>query len=194
MARGRAHALTATPTPEQIERERQVLELRQAGVTFEAISQRVGYTNRGQAHRAYTRALARVHYPEVQQARQLEAARLDRLQQAHWTKAIKGDADSTAQVLRIIDMRIKLLGLSHADGIAEREQRVNELQATLVAQTIRAVVDDLPLSDKQRTEALQSIAERVAGITHEDVADVPEPDDDDDHDTIPGELATTDQE
>lgn len=192
MARQRTHSLTATPSPEQLERERQVLELRQAGVDYATIADRVGFTNKGSAKRAFDRALARVHYPQVAQARDLEAARLDRLQAAHWSKALRGDDKATAQVLRIIDLRIRLLGLSHADGIAEREARVNELQAALMAQTIRAVVDDLPLTPEQRTDALRLIAERVAGITHADEADAPEPDDA--TPTISGELAapTTD--
>ena len=188
MARRRAHSLAATPTPEQLERERQVLELRQAGVDYATIADRVGFTNRGSAKRAFDRALARVHYPQVTQARDLEAARLDRLQAAHWSKALKGDDKATAQVLRIIDLRIRLLGLSHADGIAEREARVNELQAALMAQTIRAVVEDLPLTAEQQQDALRLIAERVAGITHADEAGAPEPEQD--HDTIPGQLAT----
>lgn len=184
MARQRAHALTATPSPEQLERERQVLELRQAGVTYAQIAERVGFANPGTAKRAFDRALARVHYPQVSQARDLEAARLDRLQAAHWTKALKGDDKATGHVMRIIDLRIRLLGLSHADGIAEREARVNELQAALMAQTIRAVIEDLPLTPDQRADALRTIATRVAGITTADEANAP-----DDPDTVPGELA-----
>lgn len=187
VARNRTHSLTATPSPEQLERERQVLELRQAGVDYATIAARVGYTNRGTAKRAFDRALARVHYPQVTQARDLEAARLDRLQAAHWSKALKGDDRSTGHVLRIIDLRIKLLGLSHADGVAERDARVNELQAALMAQTIRTVVDDLPLTEAQRKDALRLIAERVSGITRADEADVPDPQTDDD--IVRGELA-----
>ena len=189
MARARSHSLTATPSPEQLERERQVLELRQSGVTYAQIAERVGFTNPGSAKRAFDRALARVHYPEVTKARQLEADRLDRLQASRWAKALEGDDDAYDRVLRTIDLRIKLLGLSHADGIAEREARVNELQAALMAQTIRTVVDDLPLTPEQRTDALRLIAERVAGITHADEADAPDPDEEA-HDTIPGDLAT----
>ena len=129
----RAAALSAVPSPEQLERERRCLELRQAGVDFATIAEQVGYTHKGSAKRAYDRALARVHYPSAMEARELELTRLDRLQRAHWVKALQGDDKATAQVLRIIDMRVKLLGLSHADGLAERAARVNELQAALLA-------------------------------------------------------------
>lgn len=175
MARRANASRQAVPSPEQLERERKVLELRQAGAGFDQIAATVGFTNRGTAYRAYHRALARVHYPEANAARELEAARLDRLQAARWAKALAGDDKAFDQVMRVIDTRIRLLGLSHADGIAAREARVNELQAALMAQTIRAVVEELPLTPVQRDEALRTIAARVAGITAGDVADVPEP-------------------
>ena len=95
MARRANASRQAVPSPEQLERERKVLELRQAGVDFATIAEQVGYTHKGSAKRAYDRALARVHYPSAMEARELELTRLDRLQRAHWVKALQGDTDAT---------------------------------------------------------------------------------------------------
>lgn len=167
----RAHALSTVPSPEQLARERQVLELRQAGVDYQTIADRVGFTNKGSAKRAFDRALARVHYPQASEARELELSRLDRLQAAHWAKAIKGEEGATAQVLRIMDMRVRLLGLSHADGLAERAARVNELQAALLADMVRAALNEAGLSEEQRTAVTRAIAARVATLSPADEAD-----------------------
>lgn len=191
MARQRPNSLSKVPSPEQLEREARVLELRQAGLSFRHIAEQVGYANPSSSKRAFDRALARVHFPQVMEARELEAARLDRLQAARWAKALKGDDDAFDQVVKIIGLRMRLLGLTAADGIAEREARVSELQAALVAQTIRAVVEDLPLTEPQKRAALSSIASRVAGITEGDVANVPE---DDEGDLIAGRVVDPNEE
>lgn len=169
----RAAALSAVPSPEQLERERRCLELRQAGVDFATIAEQVGYTHKGTAKRAYDRALARVHYPSAMEARELELSRLDRLQRAHWVKALQGDDKATAQVLRIIDMRVRLLGLSHADGLAERAARVNELQAALLADTVRAALSEAGLSEEQRAAVTRAVAARVSQLAPTDEADAP---------------------
>ena len=169
----RAHALSTVPTPEQLDRERRCLELRQAGVDFATIAEQVGYTHKGSAKRAYDRALARVHYPSAMEARELELTRLDRLQRAHWVKALQGDVDATDRVLRVINMRVKLLGLSHADGLAERAARVNELQAALLADTVRAALSDAGLSDEQRVAVTRAIAAKVSQLAPTDEADAP---------------------
>lgn len=179
----RAHALSTVPSPEQLDRERRVLELRQAGVDFATIAERVGYTHKGTAKRAYDRALARVHYPSAMEARELELTRLDRLQAAHWAAALKGDVDATDRVLRVINMRVKLLGLSHADGLAERAARVNELQAALLADTVRAALEEAGLSEEQRAAVTRAISERVSRLAPTDEADAP----------IEGELVDDDE-
>ncbi len=47
----------------------------------------------------------------VEEYRELELARLDALQAAHWPQAVAGSVRSADLVLRVIDRRIKLLGL-----------------------------------------------------------------------------------
>lgn len=101
-----------TPKPEIIERERQVIELRRAGCTWDDIARQIGYANRKSAHEAFNRAMRRtLHDAGVDELRALEGERLDRLQRAVWTKAMNGDLPAVHTVLRVMERRAKLFGL-----------------------------------------------------------------------------------
>lgn len=100
-----------TPDPEVIERERQVLEFRRGGMTFDLIAERVGFSSGSGAHHAFRRALLRTLQEPAEAVRELEIDRLDRLQAAVWGNALKGDTRSVEAVLRIMARRASLLGL-----------------------------------------------------------------------------------
>ena len=108
--------------PETWDRERQVIELRRAGLTFDVIAQQVGYSNASGAHHAYRRALQRtLNEAGVDEMRQTELDRLDRLQRFAWTAAAQGDLKAIDAVLRIMQRRARLLGL---DAPARVQQEV----------------------------------------------------------------------
>ncbi len=98
-------------------REREALRLRMEGRTFREIGERLGTTESG-AWRAYMRALDRVRH-EIQEgarlALALELERLDALQRAIWDKAMEGDLRAVDRVLKIMDLRCRLLGLYKAE-------------------------------------------------------------------------------
>lgn len=98
-------------TEEDINRERQVLEYRRGGLTFDEIAQRVGYADPSGAHRAFKRALLRTLQQPADEMREVELDRLDRLQAAVWGSASKGDVKAVDSVLKIMDRRARLLGL-----------------------------------------------------------------------------------
>lgn len=101
-------------TPDRIiiaERERAALELRTEGVTFEVIARFVGYSHRGSAHRAVTRALAATVQEPADELRRLELERCDALQSAVWPKALEGDAEAVRACLRVMARRSQLLEL-----------------------------------------------------------------------------------
>jgi hypothetical protein len=114
------------PTDETLARERRVLELRRAGVSFDQIASTVGYTARGAAHKAFMRALSRTLVQPAQELRDLEADRLDRMQVQVWERALRGDDKAILTVLRIMERRARLLGLDHADGLAEKALAMTE--------------------------------------------------------------------
>lgn len=98
--------------PEQFDKENKVLELRRAGETWERIAAAVGYANASGAQKAYQRVVTRVQRESVDEIRDLELDRLDRLQRAYWTPAVvERDRRSAELVLKIMDRRARLMGL-----------------------------------------------------------------------------------
>jgi len=118
---------------ETYKKRQRVLELRRAGMTFDEIARRVGYSNRGGARKAYEAALADAGVsPTTEQTRALELDRLDRLQAALWPKAARGDLPSIDRVLKISEQRMRIEarpeGNDHAMRLAlERTVEKSEL-------------------------------------------------------------------
>jgi hypothetical protein len=101
-----------SPDPDLIEKERQVVELRRAGATYEECARAVGYATPQGAYLAYHRALKRTLLDAgADEARQVEIDRLDRLQRAAWPKALQGEVPAINSVLKIMERRSRLLGL-----------------------------------------------------------------------------------
>ena len=71
----------------------------------------MGYANRGTVHRVISEALKAQTVEAVDQLRNLELARLDKLQFGLWQKAMDGDVPSVISATRIIMARCHLLGL-----------------------------------------------------------------------------------
>jgi hypothetical protein len=94
-----------------VERQRQALELRLAGLTFEAIAQRIGYSNRSSAADAVTAALRATVQVPADDLRELECERLDSLLNAMWPKAVGGSHLAVDRCLAIMERRSRLLGL-----------------------------------------------------------------------------------
>jgi hypothetical protein len=95
-------------------RRANAIALRLAGMDYETIAQRLEYSSAGAASKDLCRTLRAYREEEeakVEEWRQLEGQRLDRLQAAAWAKAVKGDLKAIETVLKIISQRSKLLGL-----------------------------------------------------------------------------------
>lgn len=122
-----AHANPRKPKPEVLEAERQTLELRRAGVSFDVIAKRLGYASRGSAAAAVKRALARAVPEAADDVRELEVDRLDRLLFAVWPAAMKSDPKAIDQALKIAERRARLLGLDVPTTTAEIPPPKNKL-------------------------------------------------------------------
>ena len=92
-------------------RRARCVELALAGHSFDEIALQVGYQNRGTAWRAVQDALNSRIAEAVTEYRELELARLDAIQAAHWPQAVAGSVRAADLGLRVIDRRVKLLGL-----------------------------------------------------------------------------------
>jgi len=105
------------------------LELRKRGLTFEAIAQELGYATPASAYNAVMAALKEANREPVEEMRELEAARLDQLQERLSDKAgpDKDGVGIVDRLLRIMERRAKLLGLD-----AQREDAPVEIKGPLV--------------------------------------------------------------
>ena len=98
-------------------RQAKAVDLAKSGHDYDAIAKEVGYSNRGTAWRVVQKALTQRIADGVDELRQVELDRLDRLLKAHWGKALAGDLPSAHVVLRTIEQRTRLLGLEdHEKG------------------------------------------------------------------------------
>ena len=100
-------------TAKAIARYRQVrvVELVMAGWTYDAIAREVGFRSKGSVSKAFWRALSAREESNVRTYRALEVSRLDALQLCLWDRAMAGDVTAVSTILRIIDRRIRVLGL-----------------------------------------------------------------------------------
>jgi len=99
------------PDPVQLDREVKIIELRRAGMTWERIGKEVGYAGASGAYKAYQRAAERTIRPKLEELRDVELDRLDRMQLGVWEKAKNGDYKAIQTVLAILDRRTRILGL-----------------------------------------------------------------------------------
>ncbi len=105
MARGRVATAAA--------RNAQLLELRKAGFTYEAIGAVVGISRQA-AHKAITRALRELAIHTAEDAAEictLELLRLDALLSGVWTHAMGGNLGAVDRALRIAERRAKITGI-----------------------------------------------------------------------------------
>ena len=93
-------------------RRTRAVELRTAGWTFDAIAAELGYANRGSVYAVIRKALDTHEAEGVERLRELEVARLDRLQANLWDRAMAGDMTAVSEIRRIIEARVRLFGLA----------------------------------------------------------------------------------
>lgn len=118
------------------ERDRQVLELRKAGVGVVEIAERFGISH-GRVSQIVKRALTLAITEPAEEVIRLEVERLDGLLVAMWPQARKGDLKAVDRVLRIMERRARLLGLdaaqkveatvAHFDGDSDLDRSIAEL-------------------------------------------------------------------
>lgn len=101
----------AVPSPELVDKEVKVLELRRSGLTWQRIAEKTGYADHTGAYAAYKRAVKRTQQQPADELREQEVDRIDRLQVAIWNKALQGDMKAILTIVRLMERRAKLLGL-----------------------------------------------------------------------------------
>ena len=93
------------------QRRTKAVELAVAGHGYQTIAEMIGYANRGTVYRIVQEALKAQQITSIDEVRELEASRLDALQEALWPAAIRGKVQAAQAVLKIMEQRARLLGL-----------------------------------------------------------------------------------
>lgn len=91
------------------ERAQQVAELRARGYDFEKIAKALGYASRGAAYAVYKNSITRSTEANITAIRDRELTLLDEIEASLLIKALKGDQQSAAQVLRVMERRAKYI-------------------------------------------------------------------------------------
>lgn len=149
-----ANSPTTTRRTTATERRKKAVALRIAGATFEQIGDQLGVSTQA-AHKLVTTALEetrRITGEAAEQLRQTELTRLDALQTALWSDAVKGDVQAVDRILKIMLRRSQLLGL---DAPAK-----SNITVDWRAEAIRAGVDPDAL--------VEAVRERLAAGTSEE--------------------------
>jgi len=113
---------TSSTSPKQIEmakRRAEALELRLQGYTYEAIADHLG-SSKSVIAKDITRAMADLVTEPAERVFRMEMHRLDALAAAHYADACNGDIPAGQMMLRIIEMRGRMLGFFDRERMAGR--------------------------------------------------------------------------
>ena len=131
------------------DRKLRALELRKAGVPFQAIADQLGYRSSSGAFNAVKAALKATLREPADELRELEVARLDAMLLPLWRRVQSGDEKAVDRVLRIMERRARLLGLD-----APRRQELSGPDGAPIEFDLSA------LSDEELTQ-LQSLQTKI---------------------------------
>jgi hypothetical protein len=121
-------------------KEQRAYELRLSGRTFKDIARELKYADPSGAYQAYLRAREVVSLENIGEWRLLELERLNAVQNSLWEKAMSAHIPSINALLRVFDLRAKLLGLyspekyevqTHNETSADIDQSIIDLSALI---------------------------------------------------------------
>ena len=92
-------------------RQARAVELALEGRSYDDIAHAVGLANRGSAWRTVQKALHNRVVAGVDELREMEVDRLDKLQATVWPQVEAGNVKAIDAVMKIIDRRCRILGL-----------------------------------------------------------------------------------
>ncbi len=93
------------------ERQRQALELRKAGATYQQIADQLGFKHASSAGKSVKKAIDNLGTEEAEDLRIIEVARLNHLMLAIWDRCQAGDLKAIDRALRIQQRLSDLMGL-----------------------------------------------------------------------------------
>ena len=140
--------------PELFEKERQVVQYRQGGATFDAIAKKLGYADESGARVAFKRAMERMRDDALNaEMRELHRQRLEVALTAIWPNVVKGDLEAIKVMLKILERDAKLYGI---DAPVKTEMEVTTYDGNLLRQRTREIVEAI----REIRESPDSVGER----------------------------------
>ena len=140
--------------PELFEKERQVVQYRQGGATFDAIARKLGYADESGARAAFKRAMERMRDDALNaEMRELHRQRLEVALTAIWPDVVKGDLEAIKVMLKILERDAKLYGI---DAPVKTEMEVTTYDGNLLRQRTREIVEAI----REIRESPDSVGER----------------------------------
>jgi|TARA_Y100000593_G_C4279956_1_gene322230 hypothetical protein len=110
------------------DREKQVLELRRAGFSYEVIGKQVGMSRAG-AYKCVKRHMDKIDNECTDLAddvRQLELQRLDEITSTIWPYVIQGQTQYIDRILKVMDRRAKYLGIDAPEKQEVRQEVIED--------------------------------------------------------------------
>ncbi len=129
-------------------KEQRAYELRLAGKTFKVIAKELGYSDPSGAYQAFQRAREIVSLENLSEWRILELYRLDALQNSLWDKALEGNISAVNAVLKVFDLRARLIGLY----APEKHETNTEPSWSEVDQAVKELTEIIDLGIKYAEE------------------------------------------
>ena len=127
--------------PALFEKERQVVQYRQAGATFDQIAKRLDYADESGARAAFRRAMERMRDDALNnEMRELHRQRLEVALTAIWPDVVKGDLAAIKVMLSILERDAKLYGL---DSPVRTEVEVTSYDGNLLRQRTREIIQTI---------------------------------------------------
>lgn len=124
--------------PALFEKERQVVQYRQSGATFDAIAKKLNYANESSARAAFKRAMERMRDDAIDnEMRELHRQRLETALMAIWPNVVKGDYEAIKVMLKILERDAKLYGI---DVPIKTELEVTTYDGNLLRERTREIV------------------------------------------------------
>jgi len=94
-----------------LKRKKEALELRIAGVSYDAIATKLGYKSRSGAFEAVKTALVQTLIEPAEELRNIEVLRLDKALKAIWSQVLGGNLPAVDRYIKVAQRRADLLGL-----------------------------------------------------------------------------------
>lgn len=147
---------------EHFQREMQALDMRIAGKSYQEIGEALGYAHDNSARRLVLKAMKIIRADKVKHVRLFELARLDKLSDAIWSRAMEGHLGAIQTVLKVMQQRAKLLGLDAPLKVAKTDTKGRDI-VTMSNEERAERVEQL-LADAQRKKEEKERVREAVGV------------------------------